>query len=511
MTFSKLGKLPLFQAGSACCILFGSAMLSLTVSANEIGLSLPQAVSIALSNDTWISRSKLRQQAMLDTGDAVDTLPNPMVSIGLANLPTDGFAFDQEPMTQLKVGVSQQFARGDSLDIQRKQLHELALQQPLLRQDRAARTEVQVSSLWLEVYRAQQTVALIESDRALFQQLADIVQASYSSAVGKVRQQDIVRAQLELTRLEDRLNTLMSKKEQAGGQLLEWLSSGNEWTPLVQDFGQYTRVPTEQPVAAKLPVSLSNILALNDQAKLAEILNSHPAVLAIEQRIDAGMTAIDLAKQAYKPQWGVNASYAYRADDPLLGRSRADFFSIGVSFDLPLFTQSAQDKRVSAAVQEAEAIKTDKLLAIRSLLSQLRSTWSGYQRLLTRQALYNEHILVQSREQAEASLTAYTNDDGDFSEVVRARIDDLNARIDALNIKVDLHKAQVELNYFFKGALLSDSKGAALNRTAPAFEPTAVAANATVEVRNERPKTSTVTSKGSSASLNLTSVVKVGE
>ena len=39
--------------------------------------------------------------------------------------------------------------------------------------------------------------------------------------------------------------------------------------------------------------------------------------------------------------------------------------------------------------------------------------------------------------------------DGDFAEVVRARIADLNARIDALNIDIDLLKSRSQLNYFF--------------------------------------------------------------
>jgi hypothetical protein len=72
-----------------------------------------------------------------------------------------------------------------------------------------------------------------------------------------------------------------------------------------------------------------------------------------------------------------------------------------------------------------------------------------------RQLIFDDNILVQIREQAEASLTAYTNDDGDFSDVVRARIDDLNVRIDVLNIQVDLLKAQVELNYFFATAVFA--------------------------------------------------------
>jgi outer membrane protein TolC len=171
--------------------------------------------------------------------------------------------------------------------------------------------------------------------------------------------------------------------------------------------------------------------------------------------VDASKNNIELAKQQYKPQWGVNASYAYRADDTL-GRSRADFFSIGLSFDVPLFTRNKQDSKVSAAVSETEAMKTDKLLALRRLLSQLQTTWSVYQRLLQREALYKKQILVQIKEQAEASIIAYTNDDGDFSEVVRARIDNLNARIDSLNIEVEIQKTKVKLNYLLTSANLSN-------------------------------------------------------
>ena len=66
-----------------------------------------------------------------------------------------------------------------------------------------------------------------------------------------------------------------------------------------------------------------------------------------------------------------------------------------------------------------------------------------------RQRLYQDQLLPQMSEQAEASLTAYTNDEGDFAEVVRSRIAELNARIDALGIDVERQKSIIELNYYF--------------------------------------------------------------
>ncbi len=70
-------------------------------------------------------------------------------------------------------------------------------------------------------------------------------------------------------------------------------------------------------------------------------------------------------------------------------------------------------------------------------------------RLNERQELYHKRLLPQMSEQAEASLTAYTNDDGDFAEVMRARIAEMNAEVDALNIEVGRQKAILQLNYLF--------------------------------------------------------------
>ena len=116
---------------------------------------------------------------------------------------------------------------------------------------------------------------------------------------------------------------------------------------------------------------------------------------------------------------------------------------------VPLFTENRQDQEVSAAVSLSEAIKTDKRLVLREMMSYIQSLYAENERLMERQALYELELLEQMQEQAEASLNAYTNDEGDFAEVVRARIADLNARIDALDISVDLVKTKIQLNYYF--------------------------------------------------------------
>ena len=170
--------------------------------------------------------------------------------------------------------------------------------------------------------------------------------------------------------------------------------------------------------------------------------------MGLDKRIKASRSGIELAQQKYKPGWGVNDSYGYRYNVPM-GNDRADLFSVGVTFDLPLFADNRQDKQVESAVSQTESVKTEKWLLLRKLIASFETAKAQLLRLDQRQQLFMQQLLPQIHEQAEASLTAYTNDDGDFAEVVRARIAELNANIDALNINVDRQKTIIQLNYFF--------------------------------------------------------------
>ena len=414
-------------------------------------VSLEQAITLAQQNDPWLHGSRLKQSAVENRSIASGTLPDPKVSLGIMNLPTDTWDLDQEGMTQLKVGVSQMFPRGDSLEIKKDQLQIESTKFPLLREDRKAKLKSQVSQLWLDAYLAQKTIKLIEDDWSLFEQMAEVAKASYSNVVGKTRQQDVIRAQLEIVQLDDRLTSQKQKLETTIARLNEWLHIYD--ADRLNESFNFDAQPLEFSVSKELPsIQLNNptVLKASNYSRnlLAQALANHPAILAIDVKRKSLEKGVELAKQKYEPQWGVNASYAYRDNMPS-GDSRADLFSVGVTFDLPLFTENRQDKQVAASIADSETIKTEKLLLTKQMISVLEKELRQLKRLSDRQSIYQEQLLKQTHDQAEASLTAYTNDDGDFAEVVRARIAELNTRISALRIDVDALKTVARINYFF--------------------------------------------------------------
>lgn len=447
-----------FSAGLlALFVLYVSAEQSVELD-NSAVLSFTKAITTAQINDPWLTGNVHTQRAIESMSTAVNTLPDPKVSIGLANLAVNGFDFGQEGMTQAKVGISQMFPRGDSLGIKSQQLKIQSEAFPYQRKDRESKVAVTVGSLWLDAYRVQQSIALIEKNRSLFLQLVDVAEVSYSSALGKTRQQDIVRAQLELTRLEDRLNLLAQQQNRYEGMLSQWLTTLSSENSSADEILSSADVALHNIVLSQqlpeIDLFNSDLVAQKTWLKpmtLVQYFSNHPAVLAIDKKIQATKTGIHLAQQKYKPEWGVNASYGYRGDDAM-GSSRADLFSVGVTFDVPLFTENRQDNELKSAISATEAVKTEKILLLRQLLGSYSSAKGRLLRLKERQKLYKSRLLPQIHDQAEASLSAYTNDDGDFSEVVRSRIAVLNAEIDELTLNVEEQKIRLELNYLFIGS-----------------------------------------------------------
>ncbi|OUS10301.1 hypothetical protein A9Q90_01420 [Gammaproteobacteria bacterium 54_18_T64] len=406
--------------------------------AGQAPLGRQQAIAHAVSHDPWIRGSQLNERALLADSIAASALPDPRLNFGLLNLARDTLDFDQEPMSQFKLGLEQQFPRGDTLKLQRRQKREQSAAHPFLREDRRARVTRQVSLLWFDAFLARQSVALIENKRYLFEQLVDIAHANYTATSGATRQQDVIRAELELSRLNDRLTLLWQGHDAARQALSEWLS---------EPLGR--RALPDTLVAHELAV-----LNMDDQRQVLKRVMQHPRVLAIERNMASLATGLELARQQYKPQWGINAAYAYRDNAPG-GSERGDFVSLGLTVDLPLFTANRQDQRVLAASHRRAAIQTERQLLLRELLAGYRRERAELQRLDEREGLFQQYLLPQIQAQADATLAAYTADGGSFAEVMRVRIEELNTNIMALEITVQRQKTLANMQYFVAAGVAS--------------------------------------------------------
>ena len=99
------------NVGIIALTIFSASAAQAMMASADTALSFKQAINLAQKNDPWLTGNVHKQRAIESMSTAVNTLPDPKVSIGLANLPTDGFDFGQEGMTQAKGGIAQMFPR----------------------------------------------------------------------------------------------------------------------------------------------------------------------------------------------------------------------------------------------------------------------------------------------------------------------------------------------------------------------------------------------------------------
>ena len=189
-------------------------------------------------------------------------------------------------------------------------------------------------------------------------------------------------------------------------------------------------------MAGRLP----HLPALPQAEAIEAVFARHPSVAVQDAEIRAGEREIDLARQAFKPAWSVDAGYGVRD-------SRSDFASVGVSVEIPLFNRDAREAGVTSAREARSAEELER----RALLLDLRREW---ERLLSDRssreasiALYERNVLPNARETAEAVMTAYENGQADFPELVRAELALLDAELALLRLNVDALKAEAGLLY----------------------------------------------------------------
>ena len=389
---------------------------------HDVPLTIAEAEKLALASEPGQQALRARAAALEEQAVVSGALPDPMLRVGLNNYPIESGGFTTEGMTNVGAVYRQAFPRGDTRSLNNRKFTRLAEAQMQEADARGDDVLAAARIAWLDLYYWSKARELVLESRPFFDDLATITRSLY--AVGRRNQQDVLRAELELSRLDDRLIDIERRQLHARAQLREWIG---------EEAGRR--------VADKLP-------QWDDAPPLEDLiagLQGHPALLAADARIAAQDTSVELAEQRSKPGWALDIGYSYRNGSLPNGDPRSDFVTVGVTVDLPFFRKKSVDSTLSAALQERSATRADKQRMQRSLESRLAAEYARWQELSRRLALYEERILVQANDHAQASLLAYQNDVGDFADVMRGYIDDLNTRIDYVRLNVEREQAYAVL------------------------------------------------------------------
>ena len=107
-----------------------------------------------------------------------------------------------------------------------------------------------------------------------------------------------------------------------------------------------------------------------------------------------------------------------------------------------------QGKQVDASQSAYAATQYKKDDMLRILRRKLESAHAAYRHLGMRIDNYTSNLVPQAKANASAALRAYQSDRGQFTDLMRARVMELETGLQHLRLQTDWTKAQAELLYF---------------------------------------------------------------
>lgn len=392
-----------------------------SVHAEQI-LTIDRAVQTALERDALINVYQSRRDAYREQSIAEDTLPDPKIKLGMMNVPTDTYALNQEPMTQVQFGIQQIFPRGNSLEIKSQRAMSMSLAEDAKTENQRRKITREVRETWLELFYWLNAERVVSKNRNLFTKLVSVTKQQY--AAGRQKQQDVIRSELELGMLDDRELKIKTRLETTYAKLEKYI--GNDFPRI-----------TLKSVLPEFEVNLKNNLWLED----------HPMIRLEHALVEKNEKNIALAKQSYKPSWMVDLTYGQR-EDAVNGAKRADFISAMVVVDIPLFTGDRQDKKLAASKFRLNSALNSREERKRELKRVWQINSAKEKRLAQRIKKYKEILVPKAHENSKAALYSYQAGQGAFTSLMRAQIIELETQLRALRIDVDHKKAQAQLLYF---------------------------------------------------------------
>lgn len=377
-------------------------MLSATGAGAAEVLSLDKAVAEALRANPGLAAIEARARALAEIPEQAESLPDPRLSINLANLPLDTFSFTQEGMTQFQVGFVQALPYPGKLGLRAEAASQEARAAEADLDERRLQLVRDVKIVWWNLYYMDRALEVIERNKVLLRQFVNVATTRYQ--VGQGLQQDILLAQLELSRLSDSAISIHNMRENEVARL---------------------NVLLDHPVSRtiELAITVSELLPpiADLQTLLTRAKQSRPSLIAQSERMGAARSRVDLAKKDYAPDFKLGAVYGLRDGRNINGSSRADLGSIMFSMNLPIYTGSKQDRAVDQ--RNAEWIRQKYRLQDQrnQVASQVQQAVTDYRRMGERAVLFQEEIIPQARQTVDAMLAGYQVGKVDFLNLVRSQ------------------------------------------------------------------------------------------
>jgi outer membrane protein TolC len=314
---------------------------------------------------------------------------------------SDPFAFDRDATTAKVIGISQMLPFAGKRDLLRTGAEQEAKSLEWELAERKVELRRMILDAWAQLALVENSLRLVKENIALLDSLNRLAETGYST--GMVRQNEVLRTQLERSRMEEMRIGLEQRQKSLAAMFAALL---------------------HRPMDAPPPTVSATIVPVRQSAVELEELafRSRPELFARSTRLEQARTSETLARREYYPDFTLAFEYmqrdAFSGDPESMGE---DMYSAAVSFNLPVQRQQRR-----AMVAEAQAQGRMAAAEIELLRHEIRRGISDTLARLTASAamaeLYDGGIVPQAEFSTEALLSSYSVGKGDLMTILDSRM-----------------------------------------------------------------------------------------
>ncbi len=293
---------------------------------------------------------------------------------------------------------------------------------------------VGVRKAFYDLLRAQDELRIHDEHVGIARQAVEAARIKYT--VGKVPQQDILKAQVALTQLAEHLIHFEQDADVARARLNTLL--GRDPATLISVQGDYA-VPAELPTTQALE-------------KLA--LASRPDLAQAQAAVEKGQQEASLAAKSYTPDLTLSAGYMLMPS----GSDHRNGYMIEGSINLPWLNHRKHDSEI--AVAKAKVSEQDaEFAALRNAASgQIQEALAEATAAKRLADIYQHALQPQAEATLRSTVIAYENDRTDFLNLLDSQ---------TTVVDIDLAYFQALADFETRFADLELAVGAPIDRTMP--------------------------------------------
>lgn len=369
-------------------------------------------VRLALYRSPELESAYQQWVAMSERVTQVGALPDPRLSVGF-------FANEVETRVgaqQARIGISQQFpwagkrrAAEDAASAEARSawVRYTAIERSITRR---------VVSTLYSLHELDETIEISRGSLNLLRSFEDSIRTRYR--VGAGSHPDMVRVQVELGMLDDRIVSLEISRVVLTAQLNALLDRPHD-TPV--------------PPISKLPIPT---LDATLETLIAHANRSNPSLIALSERISAQQSRTQIARYATKPELGIGVETIITNDaiNPSTPESGDDPLILSFNLNLPIWRDKYEAQvRESIAARLALAYEQD---AVRNDLStHIARAHFEYTDSLRRVGLYEQTLIPKATESIQAILGSFRTGSGDLTSLLDAQRTLLEFELNALHAR----------------------------------------------------------------------------